>query len=424
MEDKKMSEEVKEEKKQPTALEIAQSKTRLELLLTRLYNHPTDRFYAHLFFHIDRHANNVTCPTMVVGMKGGRIQMVYNTEFVAKHRDEVITEIFKHECMHLINEHIARGQGAKEKNMTKHKMENIAQDCAINQSLNGDIIKEVGGVDLESFRKLLKHKPEDFVLEPNKTSDYYYRLLEEEKQAREDAGEGDQEQGEGSLGQQLGDLEMDDHGQFGEMDALDQAMLDEKIKQAAEDARANGAGNLPSEVEEMIKLRKKPKENWKRLLRQFIGGGIRADVKSTRAKRNRRYGIKFAGKKQDYVARVLVVLDTSGSMYGDRTDKVLNEIYGIWKANPATQLDIVECDADIQDVFTYDGKDKFSITGRGGTNMTPALEYADKHKYDGVIMLTDGEFWETFKNHKTPSLWVIAGNPSYTSPIGKTVHLK
>ena len=111
-------------------------------------------------------------------------------------------------------------------------------------------------------------------------------------------------------------------------------------------------------------------------------------------------------------------------MYGDRTDKVLNEIYGIWKANPSTKLDIVECDAQIQDVFEYDGKDKFAITGRGGTNMTPALEYADKHKYDGVIMLTDGEFWETFKNHKTPSLWVIAGNPSYTSPIGKTVHLK
>lgn len=413
-----------EEKKQPTALEISKSMTRLELLLTRLYNHPTDRFYAHLFFHIDRRVDNNNCPSMGVGVKNGRIQMVYNTEFVAKLSDESITEVFKHECMHLINEHISRGRGAKEKNMTKHKMENIAQDCAINQSLNNDIITEIGGVTMDSFRNLLTHKPENFVLMPNMTWEYYYNLLEEEKEAREEAGEGDQEQGEGSLGQQLGDLEMDDHGQFSEMDMLDQAMLDEKIKQAAEDARASGAGNLPSEVEEMLKLRKKPKENWKRLLRQFIGGGIKADRKGTRAKRNRRYGIKFAGHKQDYVARILVVLDTSGSMYGDRTDKVLNEIYGIWKANPATKLDIVECDAEIQDVFEYTGKDKFAITGRGGTNMTPALEYADKHKYDGVIMLTDGEFWETFKKHKTPSLWVIAGNESYTSPIGKTIHLK
>jgi predicted metal-dependent peptidase len=113
-------------------------------------------------------------------------------------------------------------------------------------------------------------------------------------------------------------------------------------------------------------------------------------------------------------------------MYGDRTTKVLNEIYGIWKTNKGTKLDIVECDAQIQDVFEYDGKSEFKITGRGGTQMTPALQYAQKHKYDGVIMLTDGEFWnEKFEQYnKVKSLWVIANNESYTSPIGKTVHLK
>jgi len=101
----------------------------------------------------------------------------------------------------------------------------------------------------------------------------------------------------------------------------------------------------------------------------------------------------------------------------------LNELYGIWKNNPTSSLDIVECDAKIQDVFTYDGKESFKVSGGGGTSMTPALEYADKNNYDGVIFLTDGEFWETFEKYKTPSLWVIAGNPSYKSPIGKTVHL-
>lgn len=419
-----MSEE-KKEKKAPTATEVAQGTQRLELLLTDLYNHPTDRFYAHMFYHIDRRAENKSCPTMGVGMQDGRIKLVYNTEFLATLNDVSATEILKHECLHLINDHLNRGSGAKEKDMLKHKMENIAQDCAINQYLNHDVIKEIGGVTLESFREVLKNKPDSFVLESKMPYEYYYDLLEQEKEEREQNGDGgDQEDGEGSMGQQLGDMEMDDHGQFGEMDALDQAMLEEKIKQAAEGARADGAGNLPSEVEELLKLKKKPVKNWKRLLRQFIGGGVRSEKKCTRSRRNRRYGLAVAGSKRDHVARILVVLDTSGSMcYGDRTEKVLSELYGIWKSNPTSKLQIVECDAEIQDVFTYEGKGEFKVSGGGGTSMTPALEYADKHKYDGVIFLTDGEFWESFKKYKTPSLWVIAGNAGYKSPIGKTVHL-
>lgn len=412
------------EVKATTKVDVNAGYQRLEYLLTKLYNHPTDRFYAHLFYHIDRVVNNTSCPTMGVGMLNGRIKLVYNTEFLSKLSDSSAVEILKHECLHLINDHINRSQGAKEKNMLKHKMENIAQDCAINQYLDNKVIEEIGGVTLNKFRELLSHKPEDFELKPKMTYEYYYDLLEQEKEARENQ-QGDQGEGQGSLGDQLSDMEMDDHGQFGEMDALDKAMLEEKIKEAAEQARASGAGRLPSEVEELLELKKKPTQNWKRLLKRFVGQGVKANNKSSRSRRNRRYGIKVAGKKKDHIARILVVLDTSGSMtWGNRTEKVLSELYGIWKEMPDNRLDITECDAQIQKVFTYDGKTDFKISGRGGTDMEPALEYADKNKYDGVIFLTDGEFWnEDFSKYRTPSLWVIAGNSGYKSPVGQTVHL-
>ena len=412
------------EVKATTKVDVNAGYQRLEYLLTKLYNHPTDRFYAHLFYHIDRVVNNTSCPTMGVGMLNGRIKLVYNTEFLSKLSDSSAIEILKHECLHLINDHINRSQGAKEKNMLKHKMENIAQDCAINQYLDNKVIEEIGGVTLNKFRELLSHKPEDFELKPKMTYEYYYDLLEQEKEARENQ-QGDQGEGQGSLGDQLSNMEMDDHGQFGEMDALDKAMLEEKIKEAAEQARASGAGRLPNEVEELLELKKKPTQNWKRLLKRFVGQGVKANNKSSRSRRNRRYGIKVAGKKKDHIARILVVLDTSGSMtLGNRTEKVLSELYGIWKEMPDNRLDITECDAQIQKVFTYDGKTDFKISGRGGTDMEPALEYADKNKYDGVIFLTDGEFWnEDFSKYRTPSLWVIAGNSGYKSPVGQTVHL-
>ena len=420
-----------------TKEDLLTAKYRLESLLQKLYINPSDRFYNYLFFQVGRHiVGPDVCPTMGVGMQKGKLKLVINPVFLAKLTDYQAIEILKHEAMHLINEHIARGQGAKEKDMVKHRMENISQDCAINQYLDAKVIDDIGGISLEKFRGMLTHKDDSFVLEPLKTAEYYMSHLEQEKNHRDaqkgDSGDSDEngEQGQGSGGgsleKELEGFEMDDHGMFGEMDALDQAMLEHNIKTAVENAKGDGAGKLPSEVEEMLKLKKKPTVSWKRELRQFIGAGVRAETRTTRSKRNRRYGIIQPGYKRDHIAKILVVLDTSGSMYGDRTDKVLSELYGIFQATPNLQLDVVECDAQIQEVFTYNGKDELKITGRGGTQMTPGLIYARENKYDGVIFLTDGEFWdEDFEsNDKVKSLWVIADNASYTSPIGKTIHLK
>lgn len=399
---------------------------KVERLLLKLYNHKTDRFYSHLFFQVDRESvSPEKCPTAGVGVINSRLKMVYNNEFLSKYSDEECTEIIKHEALHLINSHLNRGSGAKENDMMKHRMENIAQDRAINEYLNQDIIKKIGGVTGESFDKLLTHKPDGFQSKNNMPYEYYYELLNAEKEHRNEQQQQGKGQGQGGLEEELEGLEMDDHGMFGEMDALDQAMLEDKIRKAAENAKADGAGQLPSEVEELLRLKKKPQISWQRELKQFIGQGSRAESKTTRSRRNRRYGITFPGKKRDYTAKLLVVLDTSGSMWGARTEKVLAELYGIWKENKNTQLDVVECDSQIQDVFTYDGKEEFKITGRGGTEMTPGLIYAHENKYDGVIFLTDGEFWnEDFENNnKVRSLWIIAGNSSYTSPIGRTCHI-
>lgn len=390
---------------------------RIEELLLKLYNSQNDRFYSHLFFQVSRKEDK-NCQIAGVGIKDSRIQLVYNDEFMRGLRERCAITVLKHEAMHLINQHLIRGTGAKNGDRTQHMMENIAMDTNINQLLDQDDIKEIGGVTLDSFKTLLKHLPKGFQVKPHMPYEYYYNLLADEREQREKNGEGD------SLGELLEGMGMDDHSGFGEMDALDRAMLEDKIRKAAESAKADGAGRLPSEVEEMLKILKKPVISWKRELKQFVGFTARAERKSTRSKRNRRYGIVQPGKKRDYLARILVILDTSGSMSGSRTDKVLSELYGIYKAMPdELNLDICECDAQVQDVFTYNGKDEFKIAGRGGTDPDPALEYASEHGYDGVIVLTDGEFWQEPKNTGVQTMWVVAENSRYTAPFGKTVNL-
>lgn len=391
---------------------------KLEEMLLRLYDN--DQFYARLFFMVSRQqTKKELCPTMGVTIEDSKLKLYYNKEYLDSISTRAAMEILKHEALHFVNKHIIRSEGMKNQDMMQAKMENIAMDCAINQFLDKDIIDEIGGITLENFGQMVNNTN----LLEKMPYEYYLDALQKEKERRE---KDDQQNGGDSLGefeQQLSDKQMDDHSNFKPMDALDQAMLEDKIRKAAEETRANGAGNLPSEIEELLKLMGKAKVNWKREMRIFVGDKIRSDRRSTRSKRNRRYGITFAGHKKDYKAKILVAIDTSGSMSNTDIETCLNEVYGIYQTTPNLQLDIVECDAQIQEVFTYTGEKDFKISGRGGTDFQPALDHAKKHKYDGLVFLTDGGYWEKPKNTGVPVIWGIVGGYSFDIDFGKTIKI-
>ena len=402
-----------------TAIEAQRTTKLIELALMKLYYDVNDSFFAYLFFQVNRiHSANTS--TMGVGLRDSNLKMFFNSRFVDILTTPELITVIKHESLHLINQHLNRGTGAKEKSKTKHTMENIAMDCAINQYLNKSHLDTIGGVTLESFRKLLKSFPPTFKLEEKQPYEYYYELLNQEKNERE---KNQGEQGESDLMGEMEAMGGDDHSEFGEMDALDRALLEDKIKKAYEQAKSNGVGKVPQEVEDLISMMKKPQVNWKRQLKQFTGSTTKSDSKHTRSRRNRRYGIKVAGKKFDYTAKILVGLDTSGSMSGSRTDKVLSEIYGIWKNTPELEIDIAECDTEIKDVFKYNGKDTFKISGRGGTYLQPLLDYAKANRYDGIVLLSDGELFETLEDRGVPTLFVSAENRNYSNPFGKTIYV-
>ena len=401
--------------------EADNTKKLVELALLKLYYDSNDKYFAYLFFQVER-KHDSQFPTMGVGVRNGKLIMAYNSRFVDSLSVDELLTVIKHESYHLINQHLTRGEGAKTNDKLKHTMENISMDCAINQYLNQTHCEDNGWVTLKSFRKLLTTFPSTFALLEKQPYEYYYNLLNQERENRQkEQGEGEADEG---MESELSGQGTDDHDMFGEMDALDQAMLEDKLKKAYDQAKADGVGKIPQEIQELMEMLKKPTINWKRMLKQFAGMSAKSEVKRTRAKRNRRYGIKVAGKKHDYTAKILVGLDTSGSMDGARTEKVLSEIYGIWKNSPELAIDIAECDTEIKNVFSYTGKDKFPISGRGGTALEPLLAYAQEHGYDGCVVLTDGEFYgEDFTKYKVPSLWVIAKNRDYTSPIGRTVYV-
>lgn len=153
----------------------------------------------------------------------------------------------------------------------------------------------------------------------------------------------------------------------------------------------------------------KPSVNWKKLLRQFAQNGIRSWMRSTMKRRSKRFGT-FPGLKVEQQARIMVAIDTSGSVDDRSLMEFFAEIKNIWKAG--AEIHIVECDAQIGNTYNYKGITPEKITGRGGTDFNPPIEYANnEYKPDAVVYFTDGFCPAPIKCH-CPLLWILAKNNS------------
>lgn len=87
---------------------------------------------------------------------------------------------------------------------------------------------------------------------------------------------------------------------------------------------------------------------------------------------------------------------------------------------------IVECDADIHKIYEYKGKFDGKITGRGGTDFKPAIDYynANLNKYTTLVFFTDGYApLDTFKPMRQ-MMWVITSNGHKTQKYpGHTIFI-
>lgn len=193
--------------------------------------------------------------------------------------------------------------------------------------------------------------------------------------------------------------------------------IEDKLKDMCKDAldslserqRGLAPAGIVKQIEAMFK---KPEMNWKQYFRKFIGL-IPANHRPSRMRLNRRQPDRFdlSGQLSDKVVRVVICIDTSGSMSDDILAYCLNEVYGMAKSYK-TEYTIIECDAQVGRVYTITDprQIKCELTGRGGTSYTPAIEYINEHKFKDAVMVyfTDGYGDYEIPRPKTyRNLWVI-----------------
>ncbi len=233
-------------------------------------------------------------------------------------------------------------------------------------------------------------------------------------------------------------------------------------------------GSLVEYLKEFMKSRK-PKVDWRRNLRLFTENSQHTYATNTMKKPSSRYkkialfpdgspvykmedgklvkdragnfipvwDSKFPGLKIRQKTRILVAIDTSGSLDNEEDlPRIFNELYHLAKRE--VEITVIEIDEWIQRIYPFPHPEAIpEVKGRGGTDFNELLKYANGEEidrgggmrgrshqgvqvwkagrwveerrvklrgvFDGIVYFTDGQAATPTERVKMPILWVVAG---------------
>jgi predicted metal-dependent peptidase len=237
------------------------------------------------------------------------------------------------------------------------------------------------------------------------------------------------------------DLSLPDcSGGFGEvLDATDEsgnpASPAEKSRQehewaiAADQAMrsAKMCGQEPANLARPLQENREAKRDWRAILREFVAATTPSDYRWSPP--NRRYisrGLYLPSVERSGLGRIVVAVDTSGSIGPQELEEFAGEITAIVGEAKPEATHVVYCDAAVQSVQEFSPSDPIQLEprGGGGTDFRPVFKWVAENHLDPVclIYLTDLCCYSYPNPPEYPVLWVT--NSRRTAPFGETVQIE
>ena len=185
--------------------------------------------------------------------------------------------------------------------------------------------------------------------------------------------------------------------------------------------------------EQVTRINQPPRISWQSLFKKYVGS-INSGTRKTRSRLNRRQPLRYdlSGSVADTILKIVVAIDTSGSISSDDLTAIFNEIFAIL-SHRRYEITVIECDCQIQRVYQVckSADVRPDVGGRGGTMFTPVIEYINERRYfrDALLIyFTDGYGERRIPRPLTyRNLWVVIGgseNLSLREPYGTVVALE
>jgi len=373
-------------------------------------------YYGFFIISLNKVWDGKRVPTAGVCKQGINYQLAINPEFWESLSEEHKYGLLKHELLHIAFGHLTFFNFFSDK-----KLANVAMDMEINQYIDEEQLPE-GGINIDNYAELN--------LDTRAGCRYYYDKLKQFQDEKKQNGTC----GNGPMDELLDNIEsgnIPDHSTWEEFDSLTEAEKKlvqkqaNRILQQAKDQTLKTKGSVPGEIDGLIVIEEilAPKFDWKNYIRRFTGISTKVFTKKIRRKENKRFeanpGLKIKMKQH-----MLLAIDTSGSVSDTELKEFMNEIHYIYKTG--VDITVVQCDTTINSIMSYKNKLEMTVSGRGGTEFDPVLEYfnLNQKKYTSLVYFTDGECSASVKP-KGNVLWVLSERSSINESLpGKVIKLE
>ena len=342
----------------------------------------------------------------------------YGRKFVDSLKDSDLKGLILHENLHKAFRHTTVWKHLYKQNP---QLANMACDYVINLMIHdsdpqGSMVSlPEGGLLDEKYRGM--------------DAGEVFRLLKEQAQQRKQNGKGD---GSGEGEQEIGQG-FDEH----DWESADEMSEDEKqaLAREVDQALRQGAllagklnGNVPREITEAMEA----KVNWKEVLRDFVSSICADKDNSTWRRPSRRWvdqDVYMPSAIGEAVGRIVVAIDTSGSIGEAEIGQFLGELVSICNHVQPEGIDLMYWDTEVCAHEKYDRGDYEAImsstkpAGGGGTSARCIPKYIEQHKLNPecVIVLTDG-YIDGWGDWKHPVFWGITSNQ--VAPVGISVKIE
>jgi len=325
------------------------------------------------------------------------IKIYVNPRFFENLRPEERKAILLHELMHVVQLHVTRSKKYLERGVPQ-VLVNIVADAKANQYISKYVskLKAITPIMPGTIEEMFNIKD----VEKKSFEEVMDEILKKSPQCKCKGGNG-----EGDGPRIPVDIRPDNEDVEGK--PLNEGDSEDKNKKNPEEIErqiqrkllesamvAKQIGKLPAELERLVEEIAKPKIHWKRLIRSTLSKGLGKSVKRTWSRPSRKIPNSYPGKETLKLGKVVVLVDTSGSIGQKELQQFVGEVYGI--AKEVAEVVVIPWDAKAYEPIVMKSyrdieKVKVGLKGGGGTIIRPALELVDKKFNDTqqIVILSD-----------------------------------
>jgi predicted metal-dependent peptidase len=316
---------------------------------------------------------------LTVPMRTGRHCIEYSELLTGELSDAQLTDFLKIEAYRILLKHPYARQPYKA-NPTALQ---LASDVIISKYFTPPSgIETAGLIYLKSIG--LERYNADLSFEQ-----WYKKLL---KIIRERSAGGGEASGAGALSDY--DLSaVTESAELWQEDENAQKQIDDNIKKAdIENGWGETGGNLLRTLQDQADF----SFDYRRALTRFRANIVSVNRRLTRMKPSRRYGFAAMGSRYERKADILIAVDVSGSITDESFARFYHAIKNFFFLKIIENIDLIFFDVNLKNTKPVKFTKNFNlaeITGRGGTNFQPPIDYflENRSRYSGMIIFTDGE---------------------------------